>query len=68
MLALSAPKLTGNKRHRVQSIGLFHRRLVLVLQHEFERYVPNVYAGRADGHIKKWWVDALPEWEMKTNE
>ena len=59
-----APKFTGRKRHRIQKIGWFKPKFVLVLQYEIEGFVPGYSAGRVDGNTKRWWVDARPEWEM----
>lgn len=63
-----APKLTGNKRHRVQQLGWLRRKYVLVLQYEVEGFVPEFYGCTIDGSMKRWWVDARPEWEMTNDE
>jgi hypothetical protein len=58
-------KLTGKKRYRVQSLGCFKRRQILVLQYEVEGFVPEYYGGPSvEGSFKTWWVDAKPEWEL----
>jgi len=58
-------KLTGKKRHRVHTLGLFKRKQILVLQYEVEGFVPEHYGGPSvDGSFKTWWVDAKPEWEL----
>jgi hypothetical protein len=59
------PKFTGLTRHRVQKLGWFRPRYVLILQYEVEGFVPEYSAGMIDGRIRRWWVDAKPEWEMK---
>lgn len=59
-----APKFTGRRRHRIQRLGWLRAKFVLVLQYEVEGFVPEYYGGQVDGSIKRWWVDARPEWEM----
>lgn len=63
-----APKFTGRKRHRVQKLGWFKSKFVLVLQYEVEGFIPEYAAGRVDGNTKRWWVDARPEWVMTNVE
>lgn len=63
------PNLTGRKRHRVQQVGLFRKRLLLVLQYEAQYeakgFVPEYHGGPSmDGITRSWWVDAKPEWEL----
>ena len=41
---------------------------MLVLQYEVEGFVAEYYGGQVDGSIKRWWVDARPEWEMTNVE
>lgn len=62
MSQLLSPKLTGRTRHRVHTLGFFHKKQVLVLQHEVEGFVPEYIGGMVDGDIKTWWVDSKPEW------
>jgi hypothetical protein len=58
-------KLTGKTRHRVQRIGFFKPKYVLVLQHEVNGFVPEFNGGASvDGSIKTWWVDSKPEWVL----
>jgi len=63
-----APKFTGRRRHRVQKLGWFRPKYVLVLQYELKGFVPEYYGGQVDGSIKCWWVDARPEWELQHDE
>lgn len=64
-MTTTKPQLTGRTRHRVQSIGLFRKRYVLVLQYEVKGFVPEYTGGPyVDGSTQTWWVDCKPEWRL----
>ena len=56
-------KRTGKQRHRIHT-RLF-RAPLLVLQEEWEGYVPEYYGGVVDGSIQRYWLDAKPEHVME---
>lgn len=58
-------KRTGRQRHRIHT-RLF-RKPLLVLQEEWEGYVPECYGGVIAGEIRRYWKDAIPEHMMETN-
>jgi hypothetical protein len=57
-------KLTGRVRHRVETIGWWNPKQVLILQHEVEGFVATYAGGMVDGGIETWWVDSKPEWVL----
>lgn len=63
-----SPNFTGRKRHRIQKLGFFNPKYVLVLQYEVREFVPEFIGGRVEGEFKNWWIDAKPEWELTENE
>lgn len=57
--------LTGKTRHRVQKIGFWNPKQVLIMQHEVRGFKPEFTGGSVGGHYTTWWVDSKPEWIME---
>lgn len=56
-------KRTGRQRHRLHT-RLF-RSPLLVLQEEWEGYVPEYYGGVVEGNIQRYWLDAPSEFLLE---
>lgn len=52
-------KLTGRRRHRIES--RWFKSPLLVLQIEVKGFVPEYTPRSIEGEIRTWWVDAPPE-------
>ena len=50
---------TGRQRHRIHT-RLF-RKPLLVLQEEWEGFIPEYCGGIVDGNFQRYWLDAKPE-------
>ena len=53
-------KFTGRRRHKV--LCRWFRKPVLILQLEIEGYIPENSGGRVEYVLRKWWIDARPEY------